>query len=94
MINAAITLPADKTRKANASLSDVLAAEILQDNFVSDVDREEFAQAIKLHGITFLQLSNAPLPPLSVQDLSAIGRLARSLARFWPHSLVVGGCHD
>lgn len=92
--NTAITLESDETQNTKASLSEVVALEILQDNFASNADCEEFSQAIKVHGITFLYLSHSPLSPPSERDLSVMGRLARSLARFWPQALVIGGCHD
>jgi len=92
--NTAITLPPDETRNTKASLAEVVALEILHDNFSSTADREEFSQAIKVHGITFLYLSNSPLSPPSERDLSVMGRIARSLVRFWPQALVIGGCHD
>lgn len=92
--NTAITLPQGKMPKPDASPTDVAALAILQDNFSTDAEREEFSRAIKMHGITFLYLSNSPLPHPSARDLSVMGRLARSLSNFWPQSLVVGGSHD
>lgn len=92
--NTAIALQPSETPEPKASPAEVAALEILQGNFASDADREEFSQAIKMHGITFLYLSNSPLPHPSARDLSVMGRLARSLAHFWPQALVVGGCHD
>lgn len=92
--NTAIALPPAETPEPMASSAEVVAVEILQDNFASDAAREEFSQAIKMHGITFLYLSNSPLPHPSKRDLSVMGRLARSLAHFWPQALVIGGCHD
>jgi hypothetical protein len=90
----AITLPTGKTQKTEALPADVVALEILQDNFASNDDREEFSRAIKLHGITFLQLSHSPLPPPSERDMNVMGKLAQALACFWPQSLVIGGDHD
>ncbi len=89
-----IAPPRSEPQAPKVSLGEVVAVEILQDNFASDAAREEFSQAIKLHGITFLYLSNSQLPNPSARDLSVMGRFARLLANIWPQALVVGGCHD
>ena len=80
--------------KARPERAEVVAAEIIHGNFSSDADRDEFTQAIKMHGVTFLYVANSPLPRPSSHDLSMIDRLARLLSRFWPQALVIGGCHD
>jgi hypothetical protein len=80
--------------KTQSALTEVVAAEILQGNFTSDTDRDEFSQAIKMHGVTFLYLANSPLSKPSPLELGMINRVARLLSRFWPQALVIGGCHD
>ncbi|MDD3183047.1 MAG: hypothetical protein PHD48_09630 [Alphaproteobacteria bacterium] len=81
-------------QSCKAVTAEVVAVEILQDNFSTSADREEFTQAIKRHGVTFLYLANSPIPEPSPHELSVIDRLARLLSRFWPESLVIGGCHE
>ena len=94
--NTAIARPCVETQKPKAkpASTEVIAAEILQGNFTSGADREEFTQAIKVYGVTFLYLANSPLPEPSSRDLNTIERLARVLSRFWPQALVIGGCHE
>ena len=92
--NTAIALPTGEMQKSNAFTAEVVALEILQNNFTSEADRDEFSRAVKMHGVTFLQIANSPLPRPTARDLNTMGRLARSLARFWPQALVIGGCHD
>lgn len=94
--NTAIALPFAEMQQQTARLSasEAVAIEIIQDNFSSDAEREAFTQAVKMHGVTFLYLSNSPLPEPSPHDLNTIERLARVLSRFWPQALVIGGCHD
>ncbi|MDD3287475.1 MAG: hypothetical protein PHX43_00515 [Alphaproteobacteria bacterium] len=94
--SAAIASPYIGTQKSKAhpASAEVVATEIIQDNFSSEADREEFTQAIKMHGVTFLYLSNSPIPEPSSHELSVIDRMARSLSCFWPESLVIGGCHE
>lgn len=84
----------ERMRTSQKASSDVVAVEILQGHFSTDADREEFSQAIKRHGVTFLYLANSPIPEPSSHELSVIDRLARLLSRFWPESLVIGGCHE
>ncbi|MDD3028865.1 MAG: hypothetical protein PHS57_01090 [Alphaproteobacteria bacterium] len=91
--NTAITKTVVDEQEPNAQ-AEVFTAEILQGNFASDADREEFAQAIKMHGVTFLYLANASQPQPSPHDLNVMGKLGRALSRFWPEALVIGGCHD
>lgn len=81
-------------QNTSAESAEVIAAEILQGNFASKANREKFSRAIKMHGVTFLYVANSPLPQPSSRDLNMIDRLARLLSRFWPQSLVIGGCHD
>jgi len=81
-------------RSRKTASTEVVAVEILQDTFSTNRDREEFTQAIKRHGVTFLYLANSPIPEPSSHELSVIDRLARLLSRFWPESLVIGGCHE
>ncbi|MGE0108451.1 MAG: hypothetical protein AB7S81_01620 [Bdellovibrionales bacterium] len=83
-----------KKPKAYLAAEKALAVEILQDNFASDAERDEFTQAVKMHGVTFLYLANSPLPKPSSRDMNMIERFARLLSRFWPQALVIGGCHD
>ncbi len=83
-----------KKMKACPSSEIAVAVEIIQDNFATDVGRDEFTQAVKMHGVTFLYLANSPLPEPSSRDLNTIERFARLLSRFWPQALVIGGCHD
>lgn len=92
--NTEIALPPSETQEPKALLAEVVAVEILQDNFASNADREEFAQAVKMHGVTFLCLANSPLPKPSSYDMSVMNKLGRSLSSFWSQALVVGGCHD
>jgi hypothetical protein len=94
--NTAIVRPCGGTPKpkTKSALRDVIAAEILQGDFASDADRDEFSQAIKMHGVTFLYLANSPLAQPSSHELSMIDRVARLLSRFWPQALVIGGCHE
>ena len=56
---------------------------VLQDNFSSDEDREEFMQTITSHGIVFLRCANAPLPTPTEDDLSMLEKLARVLSGVW-----------
>jgi hypothetical protein len=58
---------------------------VVQDEFSSDCDREEFRQAITSYGITFLRCSNSPLPPPSKDDLKTLQKLARVLSKIWAH---------
>lgn len=51
-----------KKPKAYPSSEITVAVEIIQDNFASDAEREGFTLAVKMHGITFLYLTNSPLP--------------------------------
>ena len=60
---------------------------ILQGNFSSHVDREEFSQAFTSHGMQFLRLANTPLPTPDTDDLSLIGSLARALSKIRTHQL-------
>ncbi|MDX9689037.1 MAG: hypothetical protein RBT70_01030 [Alphaproteobacteria bacterium] len=94
--NTAIALPFAEMQEQAVHLpaSEAVAIEIIQDNFSSDAERDAFTQAVKMHGVTFLYLSNSSLPEPSSRDLNTIGRLARVLSRFWPQALVIGGCHD
>jgi hypothetical protein len=80
--------------KDSSLLGTAVTVEILQNNFTSDTERNEFTQAVKMHGVTFLYLANSPLPEPSSRDLNTIERLARVLSRFWPQALVIGGCHE
>ena len=48
---------------------------VVQDEFSSDSDREEFRQAVTGYGITFLRCSDAPLPQPSEDDLKIIKKL-------------------
>ncbi len=82
--------------KQNACLhaKEAVAVEIIQDNFATDVERDGFTRAVKMHGVTFLYLANSPQAEPSPRDLNTIERLARLLSRFWPQALVIGGCHE
>ena len=74
--------------------AEAITAEILQGTFASDADREEFARAIKMHGVTFLYLANSPQSQPSSYDLNIMNKLSRALSRFWPQALVIGGDND
>lgn len=77
--NTAISFAPGKKKKAGTSAAEVAAFEILQDCFASDADREEFLQAVKLHGITFLFLSKSPAPqPFKIYPYMRIGQIS-----FW-----------
>lgn len=67
---------------------------VLQDNFSSDEDREEFMQTITSHGITFLRCANSPLPPPTEDDLSVLEKLARVLSGLWATTDNRRGCND
>jgi hypothetical protein len=94
--NNAVPAPCVGVQKPETQLSsaEVVTAEILQGNFTSSADRDEFSQAIMMHGITFLYLANSRIPRPSSYDLNVMNKLGRLLSRFWPQALVIGGDHD
>ncbi len=66
---------------------------VLQDNFSSDEDREEFMQTITSHGITFLRCANSPLQPPTEDDLSLLEKLAKVLSGVWSDPNKLGRRH-
>lgn len=64
-------------------LSDPVLGVVIQDNFSSDENREEFMQTIISHGITFLRCANTPLPKPTTDDLTLLERLAKVLSGLW-----------
>jgi hypothetical protein len=94
-MNASV-LPFGKTtnaRTAPIKLSPPVLGIVLQDNFSSDEDREEFMQTITSHGITFLRCANAPLPTPTDDDLSLLEKLARVLSGLWAATDEQRGCN-
>ena len=76
----------DSTLNTNMSKnapSDPIFGMVVQDNFSSDMDREEFMQTITSNGIAFLRCANTPLPKPTKDDLNLIDKLAKILSGLW-----------
>lgn len=56
---------------------------IIHGAFETDAAREEFMQAIVMHGVTFLRAADSALAHPTIDDLSVIERLARTLNCIW-----------
>lgn len=76
------------------AVSNPVLGVVIQDNFSSDENREEFMQTITSHGITFLRCANTPLPEPTPDDLSLIERLAKVLSGLWATTNKQGRSHD
>jgi hypothetical protein len=87
----AVVLPFTGVRKSTqpSAPNGPFFSVVVQDDFSSNSDREEFRQAITSYGITFLRCSDAPLPPPSENDLKILKKLARVLSKVWSHQQAV-----
>ena len=91
--NVATVLPFTGTQQIQAPtapLVDPVKSVILQGAFTSETAPDEFLQSVTMHGVTFLRCASFPLPRPTINDLSSIERLARTLSRIWSHQSDAG----
>lgn len=86
--------PSLQSEASAVAFSDPVLGVVIQDNFTSSEERDEFMQAITTNGVTFLRCAALPLPKPTTDDLNLLERLARVLSGLWAASDKRGCCND
>lgn len=86
--------PTQQAEHSSTAFPDPLLGVVIQDNFTSSEDRDEFMQAITTNGVTFLRCAALPLPKPTTDDLNLLERLARVISGIWAASDKRGCCND
>ncbi len=86
--------PTPQVEGSTITFSDPIFGVVIQDNFTSSEERDEFMQAITTNGVTFLRCAATPLAKPTTDDLNLLEKLSRVLNGIWAASDERRCCND